>query len=143
MKGGMTTESQFRERFRELNNDMYADYAAAAAAREAGLEFAPEPGRLPDRLEISGNEDYVMCRRKGDGELLFLAIISQSGRWDDTFAVAPFVRATWIEAVRRYNAWPALAAAIAELARQARAIAGLSLAGAIEAAEAALAEGQK
>jgi hypothetical protein len=80
-----------------------------AAAEAAGIVWEPEAPALPERLEVSGNNGYIFCRQ-GGGEAFFLAIISEHGKWDACFTDPALIQATWAEAVRRYNAWPALRA---------------------------------
>lgn len=128
------TEKDFRESFRRRMRSSFTQSAediAVEAAREAGLEFAPALPALPERLEMdgwhAGAVGYFAFAANNQGQAPF-----------DTVAVTT-------EAVRRYNTYPPLRAALAELAE---AVAGKwqigalghKLTGALKAAEAALAE---
>lgn len=75
--------------------------AAVAAAKAAGLEFAPEAPTLPERLEILG-----ACVRSAARDSNSLVARAERGYGgfdlDETAAIAVLA-----EAVRRYNSWPA------------------------------------
>jgi hypothetical protein len=93
------TEAAFRRAFVEATGgvchrlDGLPANAAVAAARAAGVVFAPEAPALPEKIRISAGETRM--------------IDDEGGVWAE-IAVAR-------EAVRRYNAWPAIRAAAADL----------------------------
>jgi hypothetical protein len=101
------TERKFREKIRYPYGPHggkvpqgYEDNAVVMA-REAGLEFAPEPEPLADRLVLNGlGEPSVPLCCSGE--------------------VRGLTKAEARAARDRYNAYPVLRAALAELTRQAR-----------------------
>lgn len=106
------TEREFRERIAASDREAAYLDNAVRVAREAGLEFAPEPVKLPERLRVTPNGAYLAY---GDGDRPFLAIIDEFGSWDRAFADQTIIQATMTEAVARYNAHPGLRAAAEQL----------------------------
>lgn len=98
MKSQMT-EREFMERFAKIYGAEYTGSnlreLVAAVAREAGLEFAPEPSKLPER--IANVRDQT-----SEG----------NGLWPAESFHASYPREFWNllydEAVARYNAYPSL-----------------------------------
>src|SRR6188472_3388206 len=93
--GESMKELEFRSRFAfRTIRGLDPIEVAVQIAREAGLVFEPEVPILPERLEIS--RDFAM----GDGWAILKTVETGNSGLDHSAILA--------EAVRRYNAWPAL-----------------------------------
>lgn len=109
------TEKEFRARmsFFSLNRESTTlEDDAVAVAREAGLEFAPEPVKLPERLEINSSGGRSRAQVVGPGKAWCFELIEVS---PDLAAAQGGMqeqrKAVFFAAVDRYNAYPGLYAA--------------------------------
>lgn len=143
MKSQMT-EKEFRKVLLDKAGiNVVSEYsdAAVAAARQAGMEFAPEPPAPASEIALSPGDKYLMDENQN-----FWAQLD-TPPWTSVDNGQRLTNAR--EAVWRYKAYPALRAAAAELARQIKAqfAPGVPpfppLRAALDALEAALAEGPK